>query len=184
MTYEVRSSNSSSSFRADAISQIRRAATMWSPSLFFNRDNEDQQRRKELSRITMHTKGTDMRTKFFVLLGASVLLVGSITAVPAAPLGVAHQACTADLKSLCAGITGQVKVRECFLSHMDNLYAACSDALSEKLSIVKECAGDVTDYCGSVKSGHEAIAKCLKGHLREVSRPCRAQLALSVAPDK
>ena len=124
-----------------------------------------------------------MRTKFFALLGASVLLFGSITAVEASPPGIPHQACTADVNSLCAGITGQEKVRECFLSHLDNLSAACSDALSDKLSIVKECAGDVTDYCGSVKSGHNAIAKCLRGHLREVSRPCRAQLALSVAPD-
>jgi hypothetical protein len=124
-----------------------------------------------------------MPAKFFALLGAGVLLIGSITAVTAAAPGVPHQACTADVKSLCAGITGQEKVRECFLSHLGNLPAACSDALSEKLSIVKECAGDVTDYCGSVKSGHNAIAKCLRGHLREVSRPCRAQLALSVAPN-
>jgi Cysteine rich repeat len=124
-----------------------------------------------------------MRAKFFTRLSASLLLLGSVTAARPAALGVPHQACTADIQSLCAGITGQAKIRECFLSHLNSLSAACSDSLSKKLSVVKECASDVTDYCSSVKSGHNAIAKCLRGHLRELSPSCRAQLALAAAPD-
>ena len=125
-----------------------------------------------------------MKMVCFALFGAGLLVVGSTAATMSAPLGVSHQACTADIKSLCAGITGQEKIRQCFLSRMDNLSAACADDVSNRLSVVKECATDVTGFCGSVKSGDGAIAKCLKGHLQDLSRPCRAQLAQMAAPSK
>jgi cysteine rich repeat protein len=124
-----------------------------------------------------------MNARFCASLVAALLLAGSAANAAGTTVGLPHQDCTADVKSLCAGITGQAKIRECMMSHMSNLSAACSDQLSKKVSIIKECKGDVNEYCGNVKSGHNAIAKCLKGHLRDLSSPCKAQLALVAAPD-
>jgi len=111
------------------------------------------------------------------------LLASSVANAAGTTVGLPHQACTADVKSICAGITGPGKIRECIMSHMDNLSAACSDQLSMRVSVIKECKGDVGEYCGNVKSGDGAIAKCLKGHLRDLSSPCKGQLALMAAPD-
>lgn len=114
---------------------------------------------------------------------AAVLLAASAANAAGTTVGVPHQACTADVKSLCSGIVGQAKIRECIMSRMSNLSAACASQLSKRVSVIKECKGDVSEYCGDVKSGDGAIAKCLKGHLRDLSSPCKAQLALMAAPD-
>lgn len=114
---------------------------------------------------------------------AAVLLAASAPSAAGTTVGLPHQACTADVKSLCSGIVGQAKIRECIMSHMSNLSAACSDQLSKRVSVIKECKGDVSEYCSAVKSGDGAIAKCLKGHLRDLSSPCKGQLALMAAPD-
>lgn len=124
-----------------------------------------------------------MNTGFCASFVVAFLLAGSVTNAAGTTLGLPHQVCTADVKSLCAGIIGQVKIRECVMSHMSNLSAACSDDLSKRVSVIKECKGDVSEYCAAVKSGDGAIAKCLRGHLSDLSTPCRGQLALMVAPD-
>lgn len=124
-----------------------------------------------------------MNTGFCASFVAAFLLAGSAGNAAATTVGMAHQVCTADVKTLCAGITGQAKIRECIMSHMSNLSAACSDQLSKRVSVIKECKGDVSEFCGDVKSGDGAIAKCLKGHLRDLSSPCKGQLALMAAPD-
>ena len=124
-----------------------------------------------------------MNTGFCASFVAAFLLAGSAANAAGTTVGLPHQACTADVKSLCAGIIGPAKIRECIMSHMDNLSAACSDQLSMRVSVIKECKGDVSEYCGAVKSGDGAIAKCLKAHLRDLSSSCKGQLALMAAPD-
>lgn len=124
-----------------------------------------------------------MNKMFYAHIAAAFLLAASAANAAGTTVGMPRQVCTADVKSLCSGITGQAKIRECIMSHMNDLSAACSDELSKRVSVVKECRGDVTELCGDVKSGHNAIAKCLKEHLRELSGPCKGELALMAAPD-
>lgn len=120
------------------------------------------------------------KCSFAAAIGAVLVLTSSATAVLAMKAGTVRETCGVDVKSICAGSAGQEKIRECLMSHMDNLSFACSAKLSARVSLLKECKGDVERMCGDVKMGH--VASCLKGHLHKLSRPCRAELALMVAP--
>lgn len=51
------------------------------------------------------------------------------------------------------------------------------ERLERGVDIVKECAGDVRQYCGDVKPGHGRIKACMAGHLADLSPACIGALA-------
>ena len=67
-----------------------------------------------------------------------------------------------------------MSITKAFVTMAIALFAAgvAADALAQQRS-EGPCAGDVKKFCGDVKPGRGAIAKCMKAHEAEVSPACR-----------
>ncbi len=67
-----------------------------------------------------------------------------------------------------------MSIRTTFVSSVFVLFAAgvAAEAGAQQRS-EGPCAGDVKKFCGDVKPGQGAIAKCMKGHEAELSPACR-----------
>jgi hypothetical protein len=67
-----------------------------------------------------------------------------------------------------------MSIRTTFVSLMVALFAAgvAADAGAQQRS-QGPCAADVKKFCGDVKPGQGAIAKCMKAHEAELSPACR-----------
>jgi len=67
-----------------------------------------------------------------------------------------------------------MSIRTAFVSLAFVLFTAgiAADAGAQQRS-EGPCAGDVKKFCGDVKPGQGAIAKCMKAHEAEVSPACR-----------
>jgi len=67
-----------------------------------------------------------------------------------------------------------MSIRNVFVTMAIALFAAglAADALAQQRS-EGPCAGDVRRFCGDVKPGQGAIAKCMKAHEAELSPACR-----------
>ena len=51
------------------------------------------------------------------------------------------------------------------------------EKLEHGIDVVKDCAGDVRQYCKEIKPGDGRIKACMAGHLAELSRACLTALA-------
>jgi len=67
-----------------------------------------------------------------------------------------------------------MSIKNAFIAMSFALFAAgvAADALAQQRS-EGPCAGDVKKFCGDVKPGRGAIAKCMKAHEAELSPACR-----------
>ena len=67
-----------------------------------------------------------------------------------------------------------MSIRTTFVSSVFVLFAAgvAAEAGAQQRS-EGPCAGDVKKFCGDVKPGQGAIAKCMKAHEAELSPACR-----------
>ncbi len=120
-------------------------------------------------------------TKFRVLsaLAAAVLLTGTM-GVRAQEISSVRD-CSADLKSVCAGVgPNQQKIEACMQQHMSELSVGCSSRLSKMLWVGNECSADIEKFCPKAKYG--SIGDCMRPHLGEVSDTCKAALAFIVSP--
>ena len=51
------------------------------------------------------------------------------------------------------------------------------EKIERGIDVVKECAGDVRQYCKEVKPGDGRIKACMLGHLKDMSTACLTALA-------
>ena len=67
-----------------------------------------------------------------------------------------------------------MSIRNAIVTMVIALFAPglAADALAQQRS-EGPCAGDVKQFCGDVKPGQGAIAKCMKAHEAELSPACR-----------
>ena len=123
-----------------------------------------------------------MKTTFHAIaLGAGLLLTGSWGAGAQEWLFTSERDCTADLKSLCAGIQpGGGRILACMQSHAGELSVGCSTILSKATWVAKECAGDIHQFCPNATFSN--ISDCMKPHLGEASASCRSALAYMASP--
>src|SRR5712691_4592371 len=76
--------------------------------------------------------------------------------------------------SLIENFGGAMSTRNAFVTIAFALFAAgvAPDAGAQQRS-ERPCAADVKKFCGDVKPGQGAIAKCMKAHEAELSSACR-----------
>jgi hypothetical protein len=94
--------------------------------------------------------------------------------------GVAHQACGADIKQMCAEVKpGNGGLKACVKEHFGQLSAACQTALISNVTITKACKADAQQKCGGMQPGGGHIQTCMKDHFTELTEPCKEALLLA-----
>ena len=89
-------------------------------------------------------------------------------------------ACAPDLVKFCSKVKpGGGRLVDCLHANEGKLSKACKRAHSEhyrKIELAEgakeKCAGDAEDLCADVTPGTGRLARCLKDHLDELSKPC------------
>ena len=111
--------------------------------------------------------------------GFSFLLL-LVPAGATAQQGVAHQACGADIKQMCADVKpGNGRLRACVKEHFGQLTASCQTALISNVTITKACKADAQQKCGGIQPGGGRIQTCMKDHFTELTEPCKEALLLA-----
>jgi hypothetical protein len=89
-------------------------------------------------------------------------------------------ACAADIKSLCAGVTpGEGRLQACIKTHSGELSEACRAALLKDAAIRKVCAADIKQNCAGVPSESGRLEACMKAHLANLSDGCKEALGIA-----
>jgi hypothetical protein len=97
-----------------------------------------------------------------------------------AQLGEARQACTADIKQLCAEVKpGDSRLKSCVKEHFGQLSASCQTALISNVTITKSCKADAQQKCSGIQPGGGHIQACMKDHFTELTEPCKEALLLA-----
>jgi hypothetical protein len=87
--------------------------------------------------------------------------------------GIAN-ACAADARSLCAGVTpGEGRLETCIKTHSSELSGACRAALLKDAAIRKLCAADIKENCAGITPGSGRLEGCMKAHLAKLSDACK-----------
>jgi hypothetical protein len=129
--------------------------------------------------LVRSTVNSSTRSKGQLLgLGFSLLLFMPTGAM--AQLGEARQACSADIKQLCAEVKpGESRLKACIKEHFGQLSATCQTALLSNVTITKSCKADVEQKCPGVGPGGGRIQACMKDHFTELTEPCKNALLLA-----
>jgi hypothetical protein len=112
------------------------------------------------------------------LVLASLLLLASAGAM--AQQSAARQACSADIKQLCAEVKpGDGRLKACVKEHFAQLSATCQTALLGTVTITKSCKADAQQKCSGIEPGGWHIQTCMKDHFTELTEPCKDSLLLA-----
>jgi hypothetical protein len=97
-----------------------------------------------------------------------------------AQLGAARQACSADLKQLCAEVKpGDGRLKACVKEHFGQFSPSCQTALLSNVTITKACKADAEQKCSGVEPGGGHTQTCMKEHFTELSERCKDALLLA-----
>jgi Cysteine rich repeat len=109
---------------------------------------------------------------------AWMLLLASAGAM--AQQSAARQACSADIKQLCAEVKpGDGRLKACVKEHFGQLSAACQTALISNVTITKSCKTDAQQKCPGIEPGGGRIQVCMKDHFQELTESCKESLLLA-----
>ena len=98
---------------------------------------------------------------------------------------LAVQACVADAKSLCSGIsgTGIEPLRGCFRDHVRELSDACLLSLAKLLEVEEfdpTCRAHINQQCGNVKIGEGRLEACVRAAATNLSDSCKDAIVRAV----
>jgi len=97
-----------------------------------------------------------------------------------AQLGAARQACSVDLKQLCAEVKpGEGRLKACVKEHFGQLSSSCQTALIANVTITKSCKADAEQKCPGIQPGGGRIQACMKDHFTELTEACKESLLLA-----
>jgi len=92
-------------------------------------------------------------------------------------------ACAADIKSLCAGVTpGGGRLEACIKTHSGELSEARRAALLKDSAIRNVCAADMKQNCAGIPLGSGRLGACMKAHFANLGDACKKAFE-AVAPD-
>lgn len=108
-------------------------------------------------------------------------------------------ACSADISSLCKGVSkGRGRISACLYAHSNKLSAACKPELAKvttgsmfermipagirnlndspyEAELRKACAADISSLCSNVAQGEDRLLACLYAWGDNVSKACKAE---------
>jgi hypothetical protein len=87
--------------------------------------------------------------------------------------------CAEEIATYCGQVQpGAGRILGCLNAHQADLSDVCKEKLraaSERLRQAKQaCAGDVDQFCSSLRPGEGRILRCLQGHAEQLSAACKA----------
>ena len=99
--------------------------------------------------------------------------------------------CSEEIAQYCKGVKpGGGRILICLKEHEKDLTPTCRDKVAEIEKRLKEaqqiCAADTEKFCKGIEPGEGRIAKCLNGHVEEISPACREKVSglKKMAPEK
>jgi hypothetical protein len=90
-------------------------------------------------------------------------------------------ACREEIAQYCKGVKpGGGRILTCLKEHESALSPGCREKFTAIVTYLEEakriCATDIEKFCGGVQPGEGRIARCLKGHVEEISPGCREKV--------
>jgi hypothetical protein len=129
-------------------------------------------------RVKKNKFGTLSRGILLIFAILSLTATGALAQQPAIV-----NACAADMKSFCAGVTpGGGRLEACIKSHSRELSEGCRAALLKDAALRNACAADVKQNCDGVPSGGGRLGACMKAHFANLSDACKKAFE-AVAPN-
>jgi len=95
---------------------------------------------------------------------------------------LAVEACVADAKSLCSGIsgTGIEPLRGCFRDHIKEVSGACLLSLAKLLEADPVCQARFNQQCGNVKIGEGRLEACVRSAASTLGDNCKDAIVRAV----
>jgi hypothetical protein len=95
---------------------------------------------------------------------------------------LAVQACVADAKSLCSGIsgTGIEPLRGCFRDHVKEVSGACLLSLAKLLEVDPACDAHFSQQCANVQIGEGRLEACVRAAATNLSDSCKDAIVRAV----
>src|SRR5215475_7452807 len=108
------------------------------------------------------------KNKFAMLQPKALLIFAALSLTANGALAqqkAIANACAADMKSLCAGVTpGGGRLEACIKSHSGELSEGCRAALLRVAGLRNACAADIKQNCADVPLGSGGLRACMKAH--------------------
>ena|ERR1700745_881387 len=120
------------------------------------------------------------KNKFAILPPKALLIFATLSLTADGALAqqtAIANACAADIKSLCAGVTpGEGRLEACIKTHSGEASDGCRAALLKDAAIRNACAADIKQNCAGIPLGSGRLGACMKAHFANLSDACKKAL--------